>query len=98
VSFSEEIIQKVWQKGHVVPKYDPNVWRKDDYKAWIRRNQYGNRPSKYAWEIDHIKPISEGGGDELSNLRPLHWKNNARKQSGHLGCAVTSSGKTNVPA
>ncbi len=97
MSFSEETIQKVWEKGHVVSNNDPNVYRKDDCKAWIRRNAYGNRDSQYGWEIDHIKPESEGGGDELSNLRPLQWQNNAKKQSGRLGCAVTASGQNNVP-
>lgn len=24
------------------------------------------------WEVDHIKPISEGGTNKLNNLRPLN--------------------------
>jgi hypothetical protein len=54
-----------------VPNNDPKDWRKDQCGAWIARNQYGNRNSRYGWEVDHIKPESEGGGDELSNLRPI---------------------------
>jgi len=96
VSFTEDTIQKVWEKGTVVPNNDPKVWRKDQCGAWIARNQYGNRNSQYGWEIDHIKPESEGGGNELSNLRPLQWENNASKQSGRLTCPVTASGKDNV--
>ena len=26
----------------------------------------------WGWEVDHIKPISEGGTNKLSNLRPLN--------------------------
>jgi hypothetical protein len=97
MAYSEDTIQKVWEKGTVVSDNDPKVWRQDQCKAWIGREYYGNRQSQYGWEIDHIQPESEGGGDELSNLRPLQWQNNASKQAGRLVCVVTSSGKENVP-
>lgn len=97
MNYSEDIIQRVWEKGTVVSGNDQNVWRQDQCKAWIGRRYYGDRQSQYGWEIDHIKPESEGGGDELSNLRPLQWQNNASKQAGRLVCVVTSSGKENVP-
>jgi len=93
VSFNEETIQKVWEKGKIVGGNDPNIWRKDQCDAWIQRSQYGNRDSQYGWEIDHISP---GGGDNLSNLRPLQWKNNVAKSSGRLGCAVTADEVNNV--
>ena len=94
--FTDEKIQQVWEKGEVVENYDRNTWRKDAAQAWIRRNHYGNRDSQYGWEIDHIHPESEGGVDELSNLRPLQWKNNAAKQAGRIKHAVTSSGNQNI--
>ena len=90
MSFANETIQKVWQKAAIVPGYDPNFYRKDQCTAWISRNDYGNRNSQHGWEIDHIIPVSRGGGDELSNLRPLHWQNNAARQDDRLVCAVTS--------
>lgn len=96
MSFSEYTIQKVWEKGNIVPGNDQDVWRKDQCGAWIGRRYYGNRNSQYGWEIDHITPESLGGGDELTNLRPLHWKNNVTRQDGRLMCTVTGSGTNNV--
>jgi len=88
MSFTDSTIQKVWEKGTIVLGYDPNLWRKDQCSAWINRTVYGNRNSKYGWEIDHITPVSRGGGDELSNLRPLQWENNAARQDDRLVCVV----------
>jgi hypothetical protein len=93
MAWSDQMIQDVWKKGHVVANNDPAVWRKDDCGAWIGKSDYGNRNSQYGWEIDHISP---GGSDELDNLRPLQWENNVDKSNGRLKCHVTSSGTTNV--
>lgn len=95
MSFSDYTIQKVWEKGQKVTGNAPNVWRKDQCGAWIGKSFYGDRRSKYGWEIDHIKPASQGGGDDLYNLRPLQWENNANKQDERLTCPVTAVGINN---
>ncbi len=73
-------VEDVWQKGE---HFNDN-FKKDQCGALIKKDAYGNRQSKYGWEIDHIKPQSEGGTDVLSNLRPLHWKNNVSRQANRL--------------
>lgn len=78
-SFSKQLINQVWQKGKVIPGRDRNTWRHDICGTLMNRLDYGNNNSKYGWEVDHIKPISLGGGDELSNLQPLQWENNRKK-------------------
>jgi hypothetical protein len=95
MSLSKDTIEQVWKKGAAVQSFNPTMWRKDQCGAWISRNEYGNRKSPYGWEIDHITPRSQGGSDHLSNLRPLQWENNVRKQSGRLGCAVTAYSRLN---
>jgi hypothetical protein len=93
MSWSDAIIQQVWEKGEKVSSNDPDKWRKDACGAWIGRISYGNRNSSWGWEVDHIDP---DGGDELSNLRPLQWENNLSKSEGRLKCVVTSDGRKNV--
>lgn len=98
MDFDEATVQRVWEKGQVVPGVDSNEWRKDQCTAWINRNRYGNRNSDYGWEIDHIKPKERGGTDDMPNLRPLQWENNASKQDGRLTCPIRSDGNKNVRA
>ena len=96
MSFDEITVQRVWQKGQIVFLVDPNIWRKDQCNARISRFQYGNRNSDYGWEIDHIIATSNGGSDDISNLRPLQWENNLRKSDGQLACPVSFDGTKNI--
>lgn len=89
-TFDEATVQAVWNKGIVVPGWDSAKYRRDVCGAQITRSQWGNTDSKQGWEIDHIKPESDGGSDALSNLRPLQWKNNRAKSDGNLKCVVRS--------
>lgn len=91
-NWSDDTIQKVWEKGVKVSSNAPAEWRKDECGAWIKRDHYGNRKSQYGWEIDHISP---GGSDTISNLRPLQWENNVDKSDGRLKCNVTAVGTKN---
>jgi len=93
MTFDEVTIQRVWEKGRVVPGYDSTKHRKDPCDAWMTRSEHGNRNSTYGWEVDHVNP---NGGDYLSNLQPLQWQNNCAKSDGRLACAVTSNGNQNI--
>jgi hypothetical protein len=94
--FTEDTIWQVWSKGTVVGANDPLLWRKDEYGAWMLRSHYEKRDSEYGWEIDYIKPAPEGGTDELSNLRPLHWENIVRKTDGSPEYHVTAQSYRNI--
>ena len=93
--YSEDIVWQVWSKGKVEGGNDPVFWRKDEYGAWLFRSHYENRDSEYGWVIDYIKPLTEGGTDDISNLCPLHWKNDIPKTDGNLEGHVTATGVHN---
>lgn len=77
--FTETEKLAVWKKGQVIPGESSDIWRKDKCGVKMKYSEHGNRNSAIGWEIDHIDPVSNGGGDYLSNLQPLRWENNASK-------------------
>ena len=95
MNWTELEIQTVWDKGAIAEKINPQKWRKDACGAWIARNYYGDRSSKFGWEIDPAPPGTGGGAKDVSKLQPLHWKNAGATNGGKLTCVVTAYGGDN---
>lgn len=78
-AWTPQQIAAVWEKGRIMPDQNKDIYRWDRCGQVMQRSEHGNRNHNYGWEIDHINPVSSGGGDEIGNLQPLNWKNNAAK-------------------
>lgn len=78
-AWTPQQIKDVWEKGKVRTASDPKDFRNDICGKGMYFTDHGNRNDKWGWEIDHIKPVAKGGGDELSNLQPLQWEDNVAK-------------------
>lgn len=97
--FTEAEKKYVWDnKATKVEGVDPDVFRQDYAGAWMRYADYGNRNSQYGWEIDHLKPLSQGGEEVMTNYLPLQWQNNVRKGDNYprWATAVAADGQNNV--
>ena len=94
MTYAEDVILKVWQKGQIDEYNIPNNFRKDNCGAWIERTEYENANSPFGWYIDKIN--RDSSSEDIANLYPVHSKNNVRNQDGTINCKVTSLGITNV--
>ncbi len=75
---TEEQNDRVWAKAKVVRGRDPNLYRQDPYGNVIYKPSYG-KDSEMGWEVDHIKPIAQGGSDATVNLQALKTAVNREK-------------------
>ncbi len=96
-NYSEAKLNQIWEKATIVNEVEKNVWRKDYAGAWINKDQYG-KETDFGWEVDHAKPESKGGSDDINNLVPLHWRNNRTKSDDYpeFKTSVTSDGNKNI--
>lgn len=100
-NWTEEEKKKIWDKAATDPYNNPDLWRKDQCGAWMYWPSYGvpspgESHTSFKWQIDHIKPESNGGDDIVSNARPLQWYNNDSRQNGRLKRKITAEGTKNV--
>jgi hypothetical protein len=64
-------VMTAWQKGIVIPGFDPDLWRRDRFGNAMFYRAHGQR-SEYGWEIDRIFPDRLSGCAEIE-LAPTWW-------------------------
>ena len=82
-AWTEQTKLAVWAKGQPITtgNFPPEIWRWDRCGLVMKYSEHGNRHSEHGWEVDHINPVDNNGDDNLTNLQPLNWKNNADKSN-----------------
>ena len=80
-SKKEDVWKQTRKKLHNTSLADPirdEDVMEDICGAPIKYSLHGKQVPE-GWHIDHIKPVSKGGLDGLSNLQALQWRNNLSK-------------------
>ena len=92
--YEREVVDAVWRFAVKVEGNDPELWRKDEFGAWIYRLDYGNRRSQFGWEI-----TENGSGRAISpllGLRPAQWQNAIDVVQAMRESRVTADGLQNA--
>ena len=91
--FDTETVRRVWGFARKIAGNDPELWRKDEFGAWIHRLDYGNRRSQFGWQIAESAGIHEAG---LASLRALQWQNYVDQTAALTQSHMTADGLRNV--
>jgi len=76
--FTKARRDEVWDRSSTVRGKSKTLYRRDIADNIVYKPSYG-LDSEGGWEIDHIKPVSKGGSDNLRNLQVLQTATNQSK-------------------
>ncbi|CAN5214232.1 hypothetical protein BH23VER1_BH23VER1_07690 [soil metagenome] len=92
--YPRETVLRVWGTAQPVEGNDPDLWRKDEFGAWLNRLDYGNRHSDFGWEIAGAPSSHSSAG--LASLRPMHWQNYLDQVAAATRTCITADGLRNI--
>ncbi len=90
--YDADLVRSVWECAEEVPGNDSELWRKDEFGAWIYRFDYGRRNSEFGWEICDV---NTGGNSDLLAMRPMQWQNYIDQVAALTQSRVTAHGLRN---
>ncbi|MDG2123050.1 MAG: hypothetical protein P8J87_05090 [Verrucomicrobiales bacterium] len=92
--YPEDVVDRVWHLAKTVEGNDPEIWRKDEFGAWINRLDYGNRRSDFGWEVaDPPQGTIDMG---IASLRSMHWQNYLDQVAASTRSRISADGLRNV--
>jgi hypothetical protein len=93
-----EQIQQVWENGTCVPNFDPQLYRKDSFGAWICRSNYDSDRTNLSlgWNAIHAVELDQGDANQTVSLQPVQWENEIHLHEKQTVPAVIAHGTINV--
>ena len=92
--YPRDVVGRVWKLASAVEGNDPELWRKDEFGAWIHRLDYGDRQSEFGWEIADPPDGSHDMG--VASLRAMHWQNYLDQVAATTRSRITADGLRNT--
>lgn len=74
----KDCAEKVFAKAEKIKNKNPDLYRADPYGNVMFKSSHGKN-TKMGWDIDHIKPKSRGGSNDIVNLQALNSRVNKQK-------------------
>ena len=78
-AWTAEQKKEAWNKAKPVDKKDADLYRADKCGQLMYWFDFGKRDIREGWDVDHIVPVEQDGGDEPDNLQALNWRSNDSK-------------------
>lgn len=104
--WTNEQINRAWERGLVVATYEPEAYRSDYAGALMFKGSFVANPNSeennnvrsYSWTIVHQRPLEVGGSEESNNLWPLNCMNALAKGQDYprWKTTVTFNGRENI--
>lgn len=96
VQHTDHYINNVWERARVIPNFDPAMYRKDIYGAWIKREEYGQNSVNLSlgWSIITLQ-TAEQDSDKEQHI-PVQWQNATAHLKGFKLGVITASGIINT--
>ncbi|MFV1996100.1 MAG: hypothetical protein ACC661_11750 [Verrucomicrobiales bacterium] len=92
--YDKAVVDRIWNFAQRIPGNDIELWRKDEFGAWLYKLDYGNRESQFGWEICDFGMGRRSAG--IAALRPLQWQNYLDQFAGRRESRIAADGLRNT--
>lgn len=86
----------VWEKAVIVPNFNPAVYRKDRFGAWIKWDDFECNKVEFSLSWSAVQENIAQPGNSADCLVPVQWENALIHESESDNGRVTASGIINI--
>ena len=96
IHHSAKELSAIWERARIIPNFDPAVYRKDLFGAWIKRDEFGNKGVQLSLGWIVINQQTDEPDIDQEQLIPVQWQNAIAHINGYKQGVITASGIINT--